>query len=316
MEPSQSWPRVTVFTLVYNTGEFVIKALESVKANNYANLQHIIVDDASFDGRSAEIVQDWVLRNNYPCTFIKHPVNKGVCASLNEVLRHAEGKYIFGVSDDLITDDRIVKQVELLESHSDEYGLVYGDCYLINDEGEMFSETFYQRYKRNLHELPSGYCYKEILTDYFLCSASIMTRTKCLLEVGGFDESLYLEDIDIYTRILKRYKVIKTSYVGTYYRIHAHSLSSLRNHKFYDSVLRIYERNLGFSPETDFVLYRKLFEYSELYFAANGPNAAGTFLQQLKRHFTVKTFLFYLFALAGVKHVTISKLLSKVKQKA
>lgn len=303
-----------MFSLVYNTGEFVIAALESVKANNYPNLQHIIVDDASFDGNSAELVQQWIVKNNYSCTFIKHSINRGVCASLNEILDLAEGKYIFGVSDDLIAKDRIVIQVQILESISEDYGLVYGDSYLVNDAGDLFPETFYQRYKRNLQNLPSGYCYEQILTDYFLCTPSIMVRTKCYLDVGGFDESLYFEDIDIYTRILKNYKVVKTTYIGTYYRIHSNSLSSLRNYKFYDSVIRVYERNLGFSHKTDLILYKKLFEYSELYFAAKGPNPASIFLQQLKRHFTAKTFFFYLLALVGVKHASISKLFSRSKE--
>ncbi len=316
MELSLAWPRVTVFTLVYNTGEFVIKALESVKANNYPNLQHIIVDDASFDGKSVEIVQDWITHNNYPCTFLKHPENRGICATLNEILRLTDGKYTFGVSDDLIAHDRIVRQVEILESNSEEYGLVYGDCYLINDAGELLPETFYQRQKVDVQGLPSGYCYDEILTNYFLCTPSIMAKTRCYVDVGGYDESLYLEDIDIFTRILKNYKVLKTAYIGTFYRVHSNSLSSLRNFKFYDSVIRVYERNLGISPKTDLILHKKLFEYSELYFAANGPNAASVFLHQLKRQFTAKAFFFFLLALTGVKHLTFSKLFSKVQQKS
>ena len=39
-------PLVTVFTLIYNTNpKYVIEAIESVRANNYSNLQHIIIDD-------------------------------------------------------------------------------------------------------------------------------------------------------------------------------------------------------------------------------------------------------------------------------
>src|SRR6188474_3378131 len=105
MRDEKSLPLVTVFSLVYNTGKYVIEAIESVKANNYPNIQHIIIDDCSYDGVSTELVSDWIKENNYNCTFIKHEKNQGICRTLNEILRLAKGKYIFGVSDDLIMPD-------------------------------------------------------------------------------------------------------------------------------------------------------------------------------------------------------------------
>ena len=69
-------PLVSVVTLMYNTGKYVVQTLESVKSQNYPNVYHIIVDDCSSDN-SIELVEGWIKQNNYPCHFIKNEKNKG-----------------------------------------------------------------------------------------------------------------------------------------------------------------------------------------------------------------------------------------------
>ena len=128
-------PLVTIFTLVFNTGKYVVETLNSVRSNKYPNIQHIIIDDCSSDRESVPYIEKWIEDNNYPCTFIKHQRNMGICKSINEVLQITEGKYIFGVCDDLILPEKVQRQVELLENASPEYGVVYSDAYLINGNG-------------------------------------------------------------------------------------------------------------------------------------------------------------------------------------
>ena len=64
-----NYPLVTVFTLIYDTNpKFVIQAIESIRANNYPNLQHIIIDDCSINPQSKETVKKWISENKFKLT--------------------------------------------------------------------------------------------------------------------------------------------------------------------------------------------------------------------------------------------------------
>lgn len=126
------YPLVTVFTLIYNTNpRYVIEAIESVRANNYPNLQHIIIDDCSPNPEPKRAVKQWIKDNNYLCEFYEHETNYGICKTLNHVLELTKGKYLFGCSDDLISSTKILSDVEILEKSETSCGAIYSDAYLI-----------------------------------------------------------------------------------------------------------------------------------------------------------------------------------------
>jgi len=49
-------PRISVVTTSYNQGAFIGETIESVLAQEYPNLEHIVVDGMSTDGTRSEIV--------------------------------------------------------------------------------------------------------------------------------------------------------------------------------------------------------------------------------------------------------------------
>lgn len=126
-------PLVTVFTLIYNTNpKYVIEAIESVRANDYSNLQHIIIDDCSPDVAPKQEVKKWIQENNYTCEFYEHDINYGLCKTLNHVLELAKGKYLCACSDDILSPEAIKVGVELLEKLPQNYAGVFSDVYLID----------------------------------------------------------------------------------------------------------------------------------------------------------------------------------------
>jgi GT2 family glycosyltransferase len=219
-------PLVTVFTLIYNTNpKFVIEAIESVRANNYPNLQHIIVDDCSTDKEPKETVKKWIDDNSYPCEFYEHEVNYGVCKTLNHVLELAKGEYIFGCSDDIISENKILKEVNILQNLDDSYVATYSDSYLIDQNSNQLYGLFIQKY-RNFSVLPDGEIFEELLNGNFLPANAMMWKTDAIKQVGGYDESLPLEDFDLHLRLFKhnKIKLIETPLAS--YRIHPDGLSN------------------------------------------------------------------------------------------
>lgn len=222
----ESFPLVTVFTLIYNTNpRFVIEAIESVRANNYPNLQHIIIDDCSPNPEPKRVVKEWINREKYLCEFYEHEVNYGVCKTLNHVLELAKGKYLLGCSDDLITVDRIFNDVEIFNSLSEEYAIVFGLTQEINSSSQLQPRVF-----PNLI-VPNQDNYWSLLINKNVFPAPSTTYRVCALkEVGGFNENLSFEDYEINLRFSYcnyRFKCIPK--INSFYRIHDKSMSQRLN---------------------------------------------------------------------------------------
>jgi glycosyltransferase involved in cell wall biosynthesis len=225
------YPLVTVFTLIYNTNpRYVISAIESVKANNYLNLQHIIIDDCSPDVSAKQEVKSWILLNNYPCEFYEHEINYGLNKTLNHVLSLAKGKYLVGCSDDILTPNSLKTGVEMLEQLPSNYAGVFSDVFLIDELNKPLPDqlTYLKRSYPKL-TFPSSqiYYYENLLKAKanFIPPMSAFLKIRVLKELGGYDENLNFEDYDMFLRILKCYDFYYIDYILAKYRIHSESLS-------------------------------------------------------------------------------------------
>ena len=122
---SRVLPLVSIVTQVYNTGKEVVEAMESVRASTFQNWEHILIDDASTDD-SVAIIESYCRETNYPCTLIKHEVNRGIAATRREIVSLARGEYIATLSDDLFEPRRLEQDVAFLERQPDEVCGVFG----------------------------------------------------------------------------------------------------------------------------------------------------------------------------------------------
>ena len=299
-------PLVSPFTLVYNTGQFVIEALKSVQANNYPNLDHVIIDDCSSDD-SARIVEDWIRENNYKCTFIKHEKNQGVCRSLNEVMTLAKGEFTFGVSDDLISSDYIRTCVHALKKAGPEYCLSYCNSRIIDEDGGVIAGDYYAYNNFSFEKMPAGDVYREILLSNFINSIGAMYRRAYIDEVGRYDESLYFEDWDLHIRLLKKFKVFKISQTLTSYRVRKNSISAARNPRYYESLLLISFKILKF-PESDKGSMRtRIADHTEYYLKAGGDRLK-MYWESFMNAPGFKTLTFLIMRLTGLGYKTYRRM--------
>lgn len=221
----ESFPLVTVFTLIYNTNpRYVIEAIESVRANNYPNLQHIIIDDCSPNPDPKRVVKDWIKNEGYSCEFYEHEINLGISKTLNHVLELSKGVFIFGCSDDIIKPDRIIKQVELLMTN-DGY-ICHSNYNEINAVGLLIEKDIHQ------HD------YSKTKLDYFdailngigkrgiaIHSPTVMFKTELLKDLGGFSEDYFQEDLEMLLRISEKFEIFYIHESLVDYRVHNSSVS-------------------------------------------------------------------------------------------
>ena len=107
--------KISVIIPTYNYGRFVAEAVESVRAQTFANTEIFVVDDGSTDDTLA--VLD---RIKDPRLKVVQLPRSGVGAAQNTGMRMATGKYVaFLDADDRWLPTKLERQLEVMESEPD-----------------------------------------------------------------------------------------------------------------------------------------------------------------------------------------------------
>ena len=188
---------VTVVIPMYNSEATITTVLDSVRNQtaSYYIKEVIIVNDGSTD-RSKEKVLKY--KQKYPDLHILlvNQENRGVSKARNVGLKRATGKYIALLdSDDIWLPNKIKRQVEILEHNPD-------ICFLggASDQEELI--LYFRKRITGLYRAePRDVCWKS-----FPVTPSVIFRTKCLQQVGYFNENQgYAEDLEFFQRFFKNY---------------------------------------------------------------------------------------------------------------
>ena len=113
-------PKISMVVKSYNGGERLIPTLESCKLQTYQDKELIISDDASPDGITPKIIEDWLSENEHyfkRVVFIKNEVNVGAVKNTRNAVMQTTGDVVFSTTQgDLIygseTIERISKEIE------------------------------------------------------------------------------------------------------------------------------------------------------------------------------------------------------------
>lgn len=96
-----SEPLISVIVPVYNVEEYLQRCVESLLAQDYSNIQIVLVDDGSPD-KCGDICDEY--SKTYPNIMSLHKRNGGASDARNYGLKYAKGRYIcFVDSDDYVT---------------------------------------------------------------------------------------------------------------------------------------------------------------------------------------------------------------------
>jgi glycosyltransferase involved in cell wall biosynthesis len=247
VESFESVPLVSVIVPVYNHAKYVRESLDSIISTGYRRLEVVVVNDASDDDSDA-VIRDWIRRNpNQNVVYVSHDRNMGPAKTFNEAIRAARGELLcFSSGDDLIMPNGILDRVEYLMLNPDKF-LVFGDCHVIDEEGK----TLFQSGIEGLYH-SAGMRKKMLLVDELLpysvffnwavCGPAHMIRASGFQVVGFYDESLVLDDWEMYLRMATVGKAaFIDSYVGKY-RLHPHNLIKIHGSRLVDDQVKIAER--------------------------------------------------------------------------
>ena len=122
---------VSIIMPSYNTAEYIMDSITSVRNQTYKNWELLIVDDCSTD-----TTKEIMAKINDPrIKIFYNERNSGAAVSRNRALREAKGQWIaFLDSDDLWMPDKLEKQIKFMEDN--EYAFSYTNYEEINSNGD------------------------------------------------------------------------------------------------------------------------------------------------------------------------------------
>jgi glycosyltransferase involved in cell wall biosynthesis len=124
-------PLVSIVVPVYNQGQYLDEALQSLLAQTYRNIEIIVLDDGSTD-TTYEVLEKYTGR-----LYWESQPNMGQSRTLNKGWQMAKGDLLSYLSgDDALLPDAIATSVEYLAGHPKAV-LTYGDFNLIDPDSRF-----------------------------------------------------------------------------------------------------------------------------------------------------------------------------------
>lgn len=186
MELSKEKPLVSIVIPCYNHEKYVQECIKSVIAQDYENIELIIIDDGSKD-ESVRKIQELApeCENRFRRFEFRTRPNKGLCETLNEALIWCEGVYIsFIASDDVMRPYKTVVQVDYLEANLNAIG-VFGGIEIL----------YKNNYRKEIIKHKKNYYFDDIfLHKHFLPAPTSMLRLNKVKAINGFREGFVIED--------------------------------------------------------------------------------------------------------------------------
>ena len=185
---------MSVVIPTYNRAQMVPRAVRSVLAQDYPDLEVIVVDDGSTDD-TADVIDDFAT-----VRYIRLGQNRGGAAARNAGVEAGRGEFVaFLDSDDEWLPTKTSRQVQLMLK-SPSTGAVYCRHFAHDDATDTRSQRFPPLYTGSIRpQLLSGKCPPTV--------SLFLVRRDALEEVGGFDESLAgFQDTDLWIRLSENWE--------------------------------------------------------------------------------------------------------------
>lgn len=230
-------PKISVIFPVYNGTEYLLDAINSVLTQSYVDFELIIINDGSTDDSVAIIEK---LKD--PRIRFYQQSNKGLAATLNRGISLAKGEYIARQDqDDLSFPSRFERQINFLEANQD-VGIVGTDAEIWVDNS---------RTTRLLNHPSQNVLLKfALLFDNHFVHSSVMIRRSVFDRVGCYAEDSSRqppEDYELWSRLMKEYKLANLPEVLVAYREVEGSMSRTGQSPFLRNLITISAENVAWA---------------------------------------------------------------------
>jgi len=204
--------RVSILTPSYNQGEYIEQTIASVAAQEYPELEHIVIDGGSTDGTVA-------LLKKYPYIKWKSERDKGQADALNKGLAMSTGEIIGWINSDDYYNPGIIHEVVIHFLDPAVQWVIGNISYLYECDKMVMEDKSPVVTYRNLLRNP----------DIVRQQATFFRKT-AIESVGGWNERLYMTmDYDLWVRMAKVSTPIMVDRTWAVFRFHPAQKTSFIN---------------------------------------------------------------------------------------
>jgi len=219
--------RVTVITVVCNGERFVESTIKSVLAQDYPDLEYIVIDGGSSDG-TVEIIRRYAARLN---AWVSEP-DQGISDAFNKGIDRASGDYLmFLNADDELADAQALKRLVDCARERNRPDVIYGDCDLYDADGAAL-----------LHRVAIEYNRARFLRGEVMPHPSMLTHRRYFEKYGRFDTSFKIAmDYDLFLRGIPELGAIHAPVLVS--KVRFGGISTRNRRLVVDEVIRALRRN-------------------------------------------------------------------------
>jgi glycosyltransferase involved in cell wall biosynthesis len=184
--------KISIITVTYNAASVLKRTLDSVKAQSWQQIEHLIIDGASKD-ETVSMAETYKAQCPYEVVILSEP-DKGLYDAMNKGLRLATGDYLvfLNAGDTLHAADTletIVRSAQPLP------GVLYGDTAITDEQGKFL-------HLRRLRP-PKKLSWKSFRQGMLVCHQAFYALTDIAKNLPYDPRYRYSADVDWCIRVMK-----------------------------------------------------------------------------------------------------------------
>ena len=184
--------KISIITVTYNAANVLKRTLDSVKAQSWQQIEHLIIDGASKD-ETISMAETYKAQCPYEVVILSEP-DKGLYDAMNKGLRLATGDYLvfLNAGDTLHAADTletIVRSAQPLP------GVLYGDTAITDEQGNFL-------HLRRLRP-PKKLSWKSFRQGMLVCHQAFYALTDIAKNLPYDPRYRYSADVDWCIRVMK-----------------------------------------------------------------------------------------------------------------
>lgn len=184
--------KISIITVTYNAASVLKRTLDSVKAQSWQQIEHLIIDGASKD-ETISMAETYKAQCPYEVVILSEP-DKGLYDAMNKGLRLATGDYLvfLNAGDTLHAADTletIVRSAQPLP------GVLYGDTAITDEQGNFL-------HLRRLRP-PKKLTWKSFRQGMLVCHQAFYALTDIAKNLPYDPRYRYSADVDWCIRVMK-----------------------------------------------------------------------------------------------------------------
>jgi hypothetical protein len=233
MTVADDLPKISIVTPSLNQGQFLRQCMDSVRAQNWSNLEHFIIDGGSTDETLAILKE----RENQITRWISEP-DKGAADAINKGFAMCTGDIVAWLNADDYYLPKAFDAIAAAWRKSPDAPFWFGNGQRVDEAG---------RFKSSFNNRPMLYSRKALIegTDYILQPSTFMNG-RVLKQVGGLDTSLrWSFDWDLWTRMTKHGTPVALEVVLSATREWGETLTSTGSLRRIEEIRLMVERHSG-----------------------------------------------------------------------